>query len=173
MEKIIKEIVRALNENSENLKKSATETIKSIFAEKGKSLEFCTAAHSNKIINKDNYDEGEWLFDLVWYKMDVNDNQIMTEIPLVLESELSIIDYGGFKTDFDKLLVATSSTKVFVTTNHYVEEKMKYTQKSIDKFIHFRNNEFLYLIVLDTSELEFSLYLFSKNQKPKKLLITE
>lgn len=165
MENIIKEIIIELNKKSENLKISATETIKSEFLKKGNSLHYCTAAHSNKIINKDKYDEGEWLFDLVWYKMDENDDQVMIEIPLVMESELSIIDYGGFKTDFDKLLVATSSTKVFVTTNHFLNEKRKYIQKAIDNFLFFRNNEIFYLMILDTSELEFNLELFSKNKK--------
>ncbi|HRG18887.1 MAG TPA: hypothetical protein PLP39_07330 [Flavobacterium lutivivi] len=173
MENIIIEIVRELNKQTDNLKKSVTETIKSEFAKMGSNQGYCIAAHNNKILNKNSYDEGEWLFDLVWYKMDENDNQIMTKIPLVLESELSIVDYGGFKTDFDKLLVASSSIKVFVTTNHYIEEKKNYIQKAIDKFLFFKKDEQLFLLILDAGELEFCLEQFSKNQKSKKLLITE
>ena len=102
------------------------------------------------------------MFDLVWYKMDENDNQLMVDVPLVLESELSNKNLGGLKVDFDKLFVATSSTKIFVTTRHHFEEKRNYIQKAINGFWGFKKNEILYLIIWDESEGCFSLEEFYK-----------
>ncbi len=149
MKREILDIIEKLNNKSELINSAkdyniVTKIIKSEFAEKGNELGLCTAAHG--------YGEGEWLFDLVWYKMDEKDDQIMTDIPLVLETELSKKDYGGLKEDFDKLLVATSSTKVFVTTMEEIEIKKKYIQKAINSFTKFRNEETLYLIIWDESD---------------------
>ena len=54
------------------------------------------------------------------------DNQIMASVLLVFESELSLKYHGNLKTDFDKLLIAKDSTKVFVTTSHDLERKSDY-----------------------------------------------
>ena len=168
MKAILDEIVLRLNEYSTTITlttsyKEVTETLKTLFAEKGKSLNYCTAAHRNLYVHTDyKFDEGEWLFDLVWYKMKEDDDQVMTDIPLVLESELSNKDYGGLKVDFDKLLVAAASTKVFVTTHHFLAEKCAYIQKAIRHFNGFSSNEVLYLMVWDESEGTFELKEFTK-----------
>ncbi|WP_445720367.1 hypothetical protein [Flavobacterium sp.] len=147
---ILEELNNPANDFAKKSYKVVTETIKTLFAKQGEKLGYCTAAHRNLNIFLDfEYDEGEWLFDLVWYKMNKNDDQIMTSIPLVLESELSDKTFGGLKVDFDKLLVATSSTKVFVTTIHEIEIKKKYIQKAINGFTEFRKGETLYLIIWD------------------------
>lgn len=164
---IIKELNNPNNDFAKTSYKVVTETIKTLFAKKGEKLGFCTAAHRNlNIFQEYEYDEGEWMFDLVWYKMDENDNQIMTKIPLVLESELSDKSLGGLKVDFDKLLVASSSTKVFVTTNHFIEEKKNYINKAVNSFINFNNNETLYLIIWDEDyEGKFEILEFNKIEK--------
>lgn len=168
MRKIINSILDEINSSETNYAKSsykiATETIKTLFAKRGAELGYCSAANRNLNIFQDfEYDEGEWLFDFVWYKMHEYDDQLMTEVPLVLESELSSKSLGGLKVDFDKLLVATSSTKVFVTSIHFLEEKRSYIQKVINNFTNFRKDETLYLIVWDEKNTDnFSLEEFNK-----------
>lgn len=157
MEEIINKIIIELNRQSKKMiryknYKIATELIKNTFAKKGRELDYCIAAHRNLCCDekdKFEYDEGEWLFDLVWYKMSSKDNQIMESIPLVLESELSNHSLAGLKVDFDKLLVASSSTKVFVTTNEYIEFKKDYIKRALKSFINFREDEIFYLIIWD------------------------
>jgi len=161
---VIKELNNPNNDFGKLSYKIVTETLKTLFAKEGEKLGFCTAAHRNLNIFQDfEYDEGEWMFDLVWYKMDENDNQIMVDIPLVLESELSSKTLGGLKVDFDKLFVATSSTKIFVTTSHFITEKRNYIEKAVKSFTGFNENEILYLIIWDEGEGDFSLEEFKKN----------
>jgi len=141
-----------------------TEIVKTTFAKEGEKLGFCSAAHRNLNIFKDfEFDEGEWMFDLVWFKMDEKDKQIMTNIPLVFESELSDKTLGGLKVDFDKLMVASSSTKVFLTTIHEIKSKREYIQKAINNFFEFKIDETLFLIVWDEEdEGDFTLEEFRK-----------
>lgn len=172
MKKILDSIITELNNPKHVFSEKkisyniVTETIKAIFAKYGADLGYCSAAHENKYIKDGEYaikyDEGEWLFDFVWYVMNTTDDQIMESVPLVLECELSQKDYGGLKVDFDKLLVATSSTKVFVTTQHNLEKKTTYIQKAINHFKGFGTNEVLYLIVWDENSDEFTLNEFVK-----------
>lgn len=173
MKREILNIIERLNSKSELINSSkdykiVTEIIKTEFAKKGEELGFCSAAHKNRHIYKDyNYSENEeWLFDFVWYKMDDDDDQIMNTIPLVLESELSKKCYGGLKEDFDKLLIATSSTKIFVTKIDEIEIKRNYIQKAINKFSGFRNDESLFLIIWDEHDTGyFELQEFFKMEK--------
>ena len=168
MKAILEQIIISLNDYSKTITKSTsykevTETLKTLFAQQGITQGYCTAAHRNLLVHTDfYYDEGEWLFDLVWYKMKDDDDQIMTDIPLVLESELSDKTLGGLKVDFDKLLVAPASTKVFVTTHYFLEEKCNYIQKAIRFFNGFPVGEILYLIIWDESEGDFQLKTFTK-----------
>jgi len=53
---------------------------------------------------------GEWLFDLCWYK---GEDELMEEFPLALESEWSHIDQF-VRFDFQKLLVARATHRVMV-----------------------------------------------------------
>ncbi len=97
--------------------------------------------------NSEFFAEGEWLYDLVWYEMDrsvdVSDGMhVMKSIPLVMESEMSKKDWGGFKEDFDKLLVASASTKLFVTCKkkneseeNGLKKKLDYAQKAVNSFV--------------------------------------
>lgn len=54
----------------------------------------------------------EWLFDLVWSK--INAKGYMIKLPLVLESEISTKESIGLDWDFTKLLVCNSDYKIFV-----------------------------------------------------------
>lgn len=101
--------------------------MKVLFTKEGEKLGYESAAHKNKYVFQDySFDEGEWIYDFIWYEMSGFDDEIMTSVPLVLESELSLKYYGNLKTDFDKLLIAKDSTKVFVTTSHDLERKSDY-----------------------------------------------
>lgn len=167
MKKLIYKVVQRLNSPENDFAstsyKIVSETIKTYFAQEGDSLGLCSAAHRNLNTFQDyNFDEGEWLYDLVLFKMSNIDNQIVEDIPLVLESELSDKSLGGLKIDFDKLMIATSSTKVFLTTSHNLSEKSNYIQKSLNAFNNFRYSETLYLIVWDESEGNFEVLEFYK-----------
>jgi hypothetical protein len=58
--------------------------------------------------------DGEWLFDLIWYKN--NENGRLDNVPLVMESEW-LKSYSDIRFDFEKLLVANSPIKVMVFQN--------------------------------------------------------
>ena len=151
MREIVERIVERLNNiekehfykdylNEKQSYNYISEFIKYLFAEEGRLSGYESAAHRNRYINNCKYDEGEWMFDFIWYKMSDTDNQIMTDVPLVLESELSGKELKDLKVDFDKLLVATSSTKIFVTTIHNIDKKIIYIQKAINSFNNFKIN---------------------------------
>ena len=172
MREIIGSIVNELNDPKHAFAEHKTsylivsETIKSIFAMHGNTLGYCSAAHKNRYLTDGPYaitfDEGEWMFDFVWYKMSTIDDQIMEEVPLVLECELSRKDYGGLKVDFDKLLVAGGSTKVFVTTQHFLDQKTAYIQNALNNFKGFGMHEVFYLIIWDENTDKFILKEFSR-----------
>lgn len=177
MKEIIERILKVLNSEAfykeyqlhDKSYNYLTDSIKTLFAQEGEKLGCETAAHENKFAYKDfKYTEGEWLFDLVWYKMSDTEDQVMKSIPLVLESELSNKSLGGLKVDFDKLLVASSSNKVFVTSydNEKIDELIKkeeYIQKAINGYESFPNTETLYLIIWDECDTaKFSLKEFRK-----------
>ena len=64
---ILEELNNPANDFAKKSYKVVTETIKTLFAKQGEKLGYCTAAHRNLNIFLDfEYDEGEWLFDLVW-----------------------------------------------------------------------------------------------------------
>ena len=171
MKQIIEKIIFKLNDKSfyvnyQNLNQSykyVTETIKTFFAIEGKEKGYESASNKNLLTEEYPYDETEWMFDFVWYKMSEENDQLMESIPLVLESELSNKELGGLKVDFDKLLVASNSTKVFVTTQHNLQSKIEYIQKAINAFESFSYKETLYLIIWDENDTGlFSLKEFKK-----------
>lgn len=106
---------------------------------------------------------GEWLFDLVWYEDDYaaetgDDMNVMKSIPLVLESEMSKINWGGFKEDFDKLLLATASTRIFVTRikdetkiGNSLSKKLQYAKKAIQSF---DSVDSVFIIVWNENEMD-------------------
>lgn len=59
--------------------------------------------------------DAEWLYDLVWYKN--NDQGLLKEVGLVLESELSDRSEWGIRTDFEKLLLAAAPLRIFIGMN--------------------------------------------------------
>ncbi|MBP6302841.1 MAG: hypothetical protein KBB37_03145 [Bacteroidia bacterium] len=123
--------------------------------------------------SKKGFEEGEWLFDMVWFRMGAkNDDGLyaMKAVELVLESEISNTDIGGFKTDFDKLLVATKPTKIFITRNiskpkpnETLDLKILYAKFAIDTL---EENTDVFIVVWEdfpvTNELDFKCYRVSK-----------
>lgn len=80
--------------------------IKNKFAVKGKQrpdIQVRSSAEKNK---------GEWLYDLVWRKLDSNQNLIGIE--LAMEIELSSLGTSGLVYDFNKLLQSDADYKIFV-----------------------------------------------------------
>lgn len=116
--------------------------------------------YTNTKKNKSNYDGNEWLFDLVWCEMNSFEGEemvTMRSLPLILESEISKMDWGGFKEDFDKLLVATSSTRVFITRNLRVvsnskdelDKKIQYAEKAVNTYLPLQKGKGVYIIIWD------------------------
>ncbi|MEL0649947.1 hypothetical protein V6246_00850 [Algibacter sp. TI.3.09] len=97
-------------------------------------------------------DDGEWLFDLVWSELKYNESKTtVVNIPLVLESEISKINFGGFKEDFDKLFFAPNSTKIFVTRTigndeTILKECIDYAQESVNNNININSKNGIHLI---------------------------
>jgi len=116
----------------------------------------------------DEADEGEWLFDLVWSELVYNDEKtVVKNIPLVLESEISKISFGGFKEDFDKLFFSPNSTKIFVTRTirndeTILNECIEYAQKSVDINVNINQNNGIYIIIWKEEKGFFMEYLKSK-----------
>ncbi len=90
----------------------ATKTVKAIFCELGKSLGYEVAAAGCR-----GADEGEWLYDLVWYVMD---SGLIIQQPMVLESEwkhgVLFDEISEVDGDFQKLVQARADVRVWVST---------------------------------------------------------
>ena len=66
----------------------------------------------NKFEARSSFNDGEWLYDLVWYKN--NSDNFLEKVDLVLESELSDRTYAGLQLDFEKLLISNAPYKVMI-----------------------------------------------------------
>lgn len=70
-------------------------------------------------------------------------------VPLVVESEISKVSFGGLKEDFDKLFVATSSQRLFIfraTNVNELNKFLEYAQSAINTFRNFKNDEGIHII---------------------------
>ena len=101
-------------------------------------------------------DQNEWLFDISYQEVELNGDKTMTlSIPLVIECELSKISFGGFKEDFDKLFIATSSERLFIfrkLNDDVFNEIIDYAEKSVNKFKNFEIGKGIDLIYWDELE---------------------
>lgn len=129
-----------------------TNKIKFLLAELGEKefgLETATQSSSQ------NFSEGEWFFDLVWFEMNEEINKIgcLKSINLVLECEISAKDFKGFKIDFDKLFFVKDAVKIMIFSKLKNSSLMKdiidYGQKSINSFDNFKKGDGIYLILFD------------------------
>jgi len=88
-------------------------------------------------------------------------------IPLVVECELSKISFGGFKEDFDKLFIATSSERLFIfrkLNEEIFNEIIEYAEKSVNKFRNFEIGKGIDLIYWDEiGTKEFKMINITKN----------
>lgn len=100
-----------------------------------------------------NADQGEWLFDISFHEIQLNGELTKTlSVPLVVESELSKVSFGGLKEDFDKLFVATSSDRLFIfraTKINELNKFLEYAQSSVNTFKNFNVDEGIHLIYWD------------------------
>ncbi len=62
--------------------------------------------------------EREWLYDMLWYEYDDNEN--LKRIPFVLECEWAYSEVG-VNYDFEKLLVTKADFKVIITQRYGFE----------------------------------------------------
>ena len=132
LENLNKNIVNKYN-SGENWIGYATSQIKDCIIDvahkKNENFSVC-CRHSEKA------DEGEWLYDIVVVELFPDgDFTKVIDVPLVVESEFSKTHFGGFKEDFDKLLIASKSEKLFIMRiNNYKEFEniRQYAQDSIN-----------------------------------------
>ncbi|UAM98137.1 hypothetical protein K8354_17960 [Polaribacter litorisediminis] len=161
MREIIREIIEDLNievnYQQYNLRNQSdfyiNEVIKTLFATKGTKLGYKNASKKNILANLDFlFDDVVAQFDLEWFKLVEEDNLSIKTVSLVLESKLDSYDFDEFKLDFTKFIEEKNATKVFVTLNKSIKEKVKFIQKLIDDNIFFSLNDNLYLIIYCQSE---------------------
>ena len=150
--------------SGENWQTKWTKLLKEIITKIGQEKNYYVSAGGIK-----EADEGEWLFDLVWSDLNnAAEKTTVKNIPLVLESEISKITFGGFKEDFDKLFFAPNSTKIFVTRiiandETVLNECIDFAQKSVNDNININANNGVYLIIWQ-EEKGFRLeYISSQN----------
>lgn len=80
---------------------------------------------------------GEWLYDLVWRRLDANRN--LTGMPLAVEIEMSDNRLWGIRYDFNKLLQAQADHKLMVfqvQTSEEVEATFARLEESIQVYPH-------------------------------------
>ena len=102
--------------------------IKTALAEEGQRLGFQVLPAGSR---------GEWLYDLVWRRLDANRNLI--GMPLAVEIEVSDSRLWGIRYDFNKLLQAQADHKLMVfqvQTQEEVEAVFERLQESIDVYPH-------------------------------------
>ncbi len=102
--------------------------IKSVLAAEGQRLGFQVLPAGSR---------GEWLYDLVWRRLDANRNLIC--MPLAVEIEMSDSSLGGIRYDFNKLLQAQANHKLMVfqvKTKGEVESTFERLEESIQVYPH-------------------------------------
>ena len=124
---------------------------------------------NNKFVNR------EWLYDLVWYKDDLNESYIMKNTLLVVESEWAYkrpkdkIDdkYGAIKYDFQKLLLSNAKLKLMIfrvsgKTKQDIKQKLielyNYFNNAIDKYEQMESGEFLFIAFCDKEKSFYYSY---------------
>lgn len=138
----------------------ASKIIKKTITKVGHERDYFVCTHS-----VEEADSGEWLFDISFHELEYNEyDGAFTKTlstPLVAESEFSKTDFGGFKEDFDKLLIATSSERLFIlrVTNQSVFDTIKkYAQESVNKYKPFKVGEGVHIIYWDETVAEKDFY---------------
>ena len=69
----------------------------------------CYVYASSKVVDEQNKDGGEWLYDVTWCEYE---GDFLKSVPVVAECEWG--DPGDIKFDFEKLLLARAAVRVFV-----------------------------------------------------------
>ena len=106
------QIMRAIREGLDNLADSPTDWTKAVLTELcqiGQGFGFEVGAKKN-IVNEENRDWGEWLYDVTWLEYD-QDRRVI-EAPLVAECEWGKPE--RIKEDFDKLLLARAGVRLMI-----------------------------------------------------------
>lgn len=154
---MIAEIYKSLKENNpkivdfrnsgENWILPFTILIKNIIIDIGRQKKYDYYISTNSFKN---VDQGEWLFDISFQEIESNGEFTKTlSVPLVVESEISKVSFGGLKEDFDKLFVATSSQRLFIfraTNVNELNKFLEYAQSAINTFRNFKNDEGIHII---------------------------
>ena len=158
---VAQRIFQVLQENRENLNETLTingtyrdftNKLKFLIADLGEKEFKCETASQS---SSHSFSEGEWLFDLVWFRMseEIGKFNCIKSIDLVLESEISAKNFKDFKVDFDKLLLVKKATKIMIFTkvdnSELLKEIINYGKNSVNSFTDFEKGDTIYLILFD------------------------
>jgi hypothetical protein len=133
LDTVEKKLVQALKEVTEEYDKLLSESDKTTTWITTKIKEKIRAiGYSHECDVCPSEDNPEWLYDLVWYKNNSEDN--LEKVVLVLESELSDRSERGLKYDFEKLLCSNADYRVFIC---FVEANFDYPHNINRQFERF------------------------------------
>jgi len=108
---------------------------------------------------------GEWLFDLVWYKEElVEGYKMLADVPLIVESEWKR-EFKYIKYDFEKLLVSNAERRLFICQSKpdKIDWLMEYFTKAIDTYrLGKKGDRFMIAILEDYYSGEFTYKLITK-----------
>lgn len=144
-------------------KATATATIKEQMGELGQSLGYLVAVSGWLRRN-----EGEWLYDMVWYKLD---SGFFVEQAMVLESELnrslSVQQNDEVDGDFQKLVQARAGIRVWVcscSNSRLAQQHLSACKRQIERFSETRDGDTYVFLVHDwTGPAVIETYVFGRH----------
>lgn len=152
---------REAKERKFNNNTTWTSELKKSLAHMGTNLGYsvCTSGF------KDDY-EGEWLYDMVWYKEQLKEGiNYLTEVPFVAEFEWNL-HFNQIKYDFEKLLLANAELRLFVCYVHpdLMQHRIDYFVNAIRNYKHGNNKDKFLIAILDSSEHKFTFWSITKEE---------
>ena len=160
-ENVAQRIFQVLQQNRQDLNETLTingtyrdftNRLKYLIAQLGENEFQCETASQS---SSHRFSEGEWLFDLVWFKMseEIGTHNYIKSIDLVLESEISAKKFKDFKVDFDKLFLVKKATRIMIFTkvnnSDLMSEIIDYGKNAVNSFTDFEKGDAIYLILFD------------------------
>lgn len=100
----------------------------------------------------------EWLYDIVWYKNDKNEEGYLKEVYLVCESELDTTSnqLGAIRYDFQKILQSNAPLRVMITQTYgkyYTSDEIfEDCRKGVSMCNNLKTGDSVLVIVFDEGE---------------------
>ena len=105
--------------------------------------------------------EKEWLYDLVWYREDLQG--CLMNIPLIMESEWRK-NYSEIKFDFEKLLLGNAEMRLMICQSKEkdISNLISKFKNAIDIFNQNKGNRFFFAVLNSDTEEEFIFKTYTK-----------